>query len=217
MDLSRRICEFVYVSKTVSNNANPFVKSTVIPNGVDIKEFLPKKRNNNKKNVILNVSALVSWKRQDLLIKALSTINSSSLILVGKGDRENYLKELGNRLIPNKLEIVSYEHRDMPKIYQKADLFSFPTVPWESFGIVLIEAMASGLPVVATDDPIRREIIGSAGLFVDPTDTDAYSKAIEKALNTNWGDKPRKQAEKFSWDKIANKYEELFKQIVKNQ
>ncbi len=81
----------------------------------------------------------------------------------------------------------------------------------------MLEALASNIAVVATDDPIRREIVGSAGLFVDPTDTEAYSKAIEKALNTNWGDKPRKQAEKFGWDKIANEYEELFKQIVKNQ
>ena len=60
----------------------------------------------------------------------------------------------------------------------------------------MVEAMASGLPVVATDDPIRREIVGDAGLFVDPTDTNKFANTIEKALNTNWGEKPRKQAEK---------------------
>ena len=101
----------------------------------------------------------------------------------------------------------------MSEVYRRANLLVFPTVPWESFGIVLIEAMASGLPVVATDDPIRREIVGDAGLFVDPTNIEEYAKAIEKALSTDWGDKPRKQAEKFSWDIIASSYEELFKNI----
>jgi len=73
--------------------------------------------------------------------------------------------------------------------------------------------MASGLPVVAADDPIRREIVGDAGIFVDPTDTDAYAKAIKEALGKNWGDVPRKQAEKFSWDEIALKYERLLKSL----
>ncbi|HLD91975.1 MAG TPA: glycosyltransferase, partial [Patescibacteria group bacterium] len=85
--------------------------------------------------------------------------------------------------------------------------------PTESFGIVLVEAMATGLPVVATNDAIRKEIVGDAGLFVDPTNADEYAKILEKALNTNWGDKPRNQAEKFSWDKIAKSYEEILENL----
>jgi glycosyltransferase involved in cell wall biosynthesis len=103
----------------------------------------------------------------------------------------------------------------MPSVYATADLFSYPTSTWESFGIVLVEAIASGLGVVATDDPIRREIVGNAGIFVDPTDTKAYSEALKEALETNWGDEPRKQAEKFSWDKIAKQYEKLFTDLTK--
>jgi glycosyltransferase involved in cell wall biosynthesis len=101
----------------------------------------------------------------------------------------------------------------MPRVYGAADIFTYPTVPWESFGIVLVEAMASGLPVVATDDPIRREIVGDAGLFDDPLNTKVYAKALRKALAKDWGDKPRKQAEKFSWDKIADQYHKLFDEL----
>lgn len=196
---------------------NPFVKSVYIPNGVSLEDFglqgetLQLKL---EKPVILCVSALVGWKRLDLIIKAVSRLKNGSLLLVGKGDQENNLQKLGDKLLPNRFKIFNFDHKDMPKVYRSADLFTFSTVPWESFGIVLVEAMASGLAVVATDDPIRREIVGDAGLFVDPTDINAFAKTIEKALDTTWGEKPRKQAEKFDWDIIAKHYEELFKNII---
>jgi len=73
--------------------------------------------------------------------------------------------------------------------------------------------MATNLPVVATNDQIRQEIVGDAGILVDPTNVQEYSLSLRKALETKWGDKPRKQAEKFSWDKIAEEYENLFQNI----
>ncbi len=202
--------------KKWAEKTNSFVKSVKIPNGASLKNFETKGESLQlklKRPVILCVSALVDWKRLDLIIKAVSKIKEGTLVLVGKGDQENKLQKLGDKFLSNRFKILSFEHKDMPKVYKSADLFTFPTVPWESFGIVLVEAMACGLPVVATDDPIRREIVGDAGLFVDPTDTSAYMKAIEIALNTNWGEKPRKQAEKFDWDKIAKQYEELFNSL----
>lgn len=202
--------------KKWAEKANHFVKSIKIPNGVSLDNFGPQGeifQLQLERPIVLCVSALVDWKRLDLVIKAVSKINKGSLLLVGKGDQENKLLKLGDKLLPNRFKILNFEHKDMPKVYRSADLFTFATIPWESFGIVLVEAMASGLPVVATDDPIRREIVGDAGFFVDPTNTDEYAKALEKALNTDWGNKPRKQAEKFSWDIITSQYEKLFKNI----
>jgi len=194
---------------------NPFVKVEKIPNGVDLSKFTFKSQTfKNKKTkkikTILCVAAFDEWKRQDLLIKAVSKLKDTKLILVGKGAEEAKLKSLGDKLLPGRFEIKSFKHSDMPKVYKEADLFSFPTVPWESFGIVLVEAMASNLPIVCTNDPVRREIVGDAGIFIDPDKTEDYAKALKAALNTNWGNKPRKQAEKFSWDEIARRYEEIF-------
>jgi len=199
-----------------AKKVNPFVKIEKIPNGVDLFRFgnivkpldigLPKP-------IILCVGAFDFWKRQDLLIKAVSKLAEGSVLLVGKGKQESELSRLGQELLGRRFRMLNFPHNEMPKVYRAADIFTYPTVPWESFGIVLVEAMGSGLPVVATDDPIRREIVGDAGFFVDPRDTDAYAKALREALDKNWGDIPRKQAEKFDWDEIAIEYEKLFKSL----
>ena len=161
------------------------------------------------------VGAFTKEKRHDLIIKAVAKLKDTKLIIAGGGgELKQDIKTLGEKLLgKERFEIIETTNDKMPEIYNKANLLVFPTVPWESFGIVLVEAMASGLPVVATDDPIRREIVGDAGLFVDPTDINKFANTIEKALNTAWGEKPRKQAEKFSWDKIALKYEKLFQKL----
>lgn len=201
-----------------AKKVNSFVRVERVPNGVDLGDFSSTAKHIEialPKPVVLCVSAFDKWKRLDLVIKAVAKVSRMSLLLVGKGSQEKYLQALGSGLLGKRFKIMSFPHDKMPQVYPVADIFTYPTVPWESFGIAMVEAMASGLPVVATDDPIRREIVGEAGLFVDPNDTDAYTKALKKALNTDWGDKPRKQAEKFDWDKIALEYEKLFKEITK--
>lgn len=192
------------------------VRVEIIPNGVDLEKFNPQVepfKIDLPTPIILNVSALTKEKRLDLVIKAMAK-TSGSLVLVGKGPQEEQLKKIGEELLPGRFKILSFSHDQMPPVFRAASLFTYATVPWESFGIVLLEAMASGLPVVATDDPIRREIVGEAGLFVNPENTQEYAKTIEKALELKWGDKPKKQAEKFSWDKITEEYNNLFQTLL---
>ncbi|MBX4205794.1 glycosyltransferase family 4 protein, partial [Candidatus Microgenomates bacterium] len=197
---------------------NPLVEIFVIPNGVDLKDFKSNIKAYNfnlPRPIVLDVSALTFWKRQELAIKAVAKLDNGSLLLVGMGEDESKLRKIGENLLPGRFKILSVNHNEMPSIYASSDLFTFPTIPAESFGIVLVEAMAAGLPVVATNDPIRKEIVGNAGLLVDPENTKNYADAISQALTVNWGDKPRKQAEKFSWDKIAIEYKKLFENLVK--
>lgn len=199
-----------------SKKRNPFVRSVYIPNGVDLNRFIVKSNAYSQKiKTVLSVGAFTEQKRHELVIQVISKLKNVKLVIAGGGgDKKDEIRMLGEKLLgKERFEIIETTNDKMPKIYRSADVFTLASKPSESFGIVLVEAMACGLSVVATNDPIRREIVGDAGLFVNPTDADAYAEAIKKALNTNWGGKPRKQAEKFDWDIIAKKYEKLFNSL----
>jgi glycosyltransferase involved in cell wall biosynthesis len=207
-------------AKNWARKFNPLVHVEKIPNGVDLQKFSPEGesyKTNLKKPIVLAVGAFTGQKRLDLTIKAVSKLKDASLLLVGGGgELKEKLESEGKRLLGNRFQILSVPFEDMPKIYKSADVFTLPSASSEAFGNVYVEAMASGLPVVATNDEQRREIVGEAGILVDPTKIKEYSLVLQEALDTNWGDKPRKQAEKFSWESIAEKYEELFKRLNKN-
>lgn len=211
---------FIALSTRLKNWAsgfNPFIKVVYIPNGVDILKFKPggeALQTNLKKPVVLVVGALTDEKRIELAVRAVAQLDAS-LLVVGDGPLKNRITTLAKNLLGKRFQIMKANFEDMSKVYRAADIFTLPSPWYRSFEIVLTEAMATNVPVVANDDPIRREIVGDAGFFVDPTDKEAYAQAIEKALKTSWGDKPRKQSEKFSWDIIAKKYEDLFTALLK--
>jgi glycosyltransferase involved in cell wall biosynthesis len=211
---------FVGLSSKALNWAkkiNPFVKSVYIPNGVDLTRFMNTDlRFKNKTKTILCVGAATEQKRLDLVISAVAKLEKVNLTIAsGGGDLKDRIYDLGIKNLGNRFKMISVPFDKMPEVYRAADVFTMPSASSEAFGNVLVEAMASGLPVVATKDPIRKEIIGDAGILVDPTDTDAYASALGEALKKSWGEKPRKQAEKFSWDGIAKKYDELFQTLSK--
>lgn len=202
--------------KIWARKVNPLVKVQKIPNGVDLSKFTSKVKGfeiDLPHPIILCVAAFDFWKRLSLTIKAVSKLKNGSLFLVGTGEEEERLRKMGEKLLPGRFRIASFKHSEMPKVYTACDLFTYPTSPWESFGIVVIEAMACGLPVVVNNDPIRREIVGDAGILVDPADTEAYVKAIKEALAKKWDDKPRKWVEKFDWAIIAGKYQKIFDEL----
>lgn len=207
-------------AKKWARRANPLAKTVYIPNGVDLRLFYPDPyvKKDKKFKIILAVGAFTKQKRLDLVIKAAAPINNAKVLIAGAtGELKKELTDLGNTLLgAERFEIQSALSMDkMPSIYKSADIFTLPSESSEAFGNVLVEAMASGLPVVATSDPIRGEIVGDAGILVDPSDIDRYTNALRSVLESDWNSKPRIQAEKFDWDKITVEYEKLFDQIIK--
>lgn len=206
-------------SKKWARKVNPFYSKVVaIPAGVDLNIFKPsgKKADTNLKSpIILAVGAAQKGKRLELTINAVARLKTSSLLLISSGPNKDKLKRLGTKLLGDRFMLKTVSYEEIPKYYRVADVFTLPSWSYEAFGIVYLEAMATGLPVIATDDELRREIVGNAGILVDPTDIEAYALAIKKALKTEWGSKPIRRAEKFSWDKVADQYEKLFERLFK--
>lgn len=186
---------------------------TKIPNGVDLTKFKPEGEKIDLKlkgPIVLSVGALVWYKHHQRTIKALSLLKDVALVLVGEGPEKNKLQDLGDQLLGDRFKIIQSDYKDLPKIYRGADLFALPSWEREAFGIVYLEALASGLGVVAPDDLARKEVIGDAGILVDVSSPEQYAQAIGKALTLEWKTKAIDQAQKFSWEKIARKYEEVF-------
>lgn len=189
------------------------VRVVYIPNGVDLKKFNPEVKPakiNLERPIIICVAGLNPYKRVDLTIKAVSKLDKGSLLLLGDGPEREKTESLGQKLLgPKRFLRTTVSYEEMPSYYTTCDLFTLVSESSEAFGSAYLEAMASGLPVVATDDESRREIIGEAGLFVNPENLEEYAQTLEKALKIDFGNKPRQQAQKFSWDKITSQYEEI--------
>ena len=199
-----------------AKNKNPLVKSVVIPDGVDIDKFNPhgdKAKIPLKHPIVLSVGALEEGKRHKLIIDAVAKTKASLLIL-GKGNLREKLSSYGKNKLGNRFIISNVDYSEIPNNYRACDIFTSASGAWYSFEMVILEAMASNLPVVVNKDIIRDEIIGDAGFSVDPQKVNDYAKIIENTLNTNWGNKPRIQAEKYSWDLVSKKYEKLFLTLI---
>lgn len=209
---------FVAISTRAKNwakKANPFLRRVeYIPNGVSLDRFRPDGAAFETKlawPVVVCVGALVPQKRIDLVIRAVAELTNVSLLVVGDGGTKGEIEKLGKELLSGRFELVSVAHERMPKIYRAGDVFCLVPQNSEAFGIVFVEAMATNLPVVTIKDDQRREIVGNGGVLVrNPKNAKKLAKAINKALKKKWGNAPRRQAEKFSWDEIAEKYEKLF-------
>lgn len=207
-------------AKKWAERANPFIRVDHIPDGVDLKKFDARGERIDlglRRPIVLCVSALIPTKRVELVIKAVAKLKNVSLCVVGKGDLREELNKLGRSLMGNRFALFEFSFDEMPKVYRSCNVLVSASLPFYSFEMVLLEAMASGIPVVANNDPIRKEIVGNAGFLADPTNIDLFANAIQVALYKNWADKPRKQAEKFDWEKVTKMYDSLFKKLIEHK
>ncbi len=189
-----------------------------IPEGVDLEKFSSKGEKvqvDLPRPIILSVGALAWYKYHDRVIKAVSKMRQGSVLIVGEGEAKEDLENLGKKLLSGRFKIISLPFEDMPKVYRSCDLFTLPSWSREAFGMVYLEAMSSGLGVVAPDDQSRKEIIEEAGLFTSVVDPVNYAAVLEKAVIVDWSKKARAQAEKFSWEKITDMYEKLMFDMIK--
>lgn len=222
-------------SIAVSQTARRFARECfragdeIIPNGVDTKRFYPpSKRSATQKEIkILFVGRLERRKGVLFLIRALGKIVAElpvSLTIVGDGperdEAENLVDELRLRKKVSFLGRVADE--DLPKIYREADIFCSPAIAGESQGIVLLEAMASGLPLVVYTNPGYQELLKDypeKRCLVSTEDITGLAQALEMLVKDQeirqelgkWG---RKKAEDYDWSKIAQEILSFYRYVI---
>lgn len=207
-------------------------KINLVRLGVDLERFQPKKKVNNQ-ITILFVGRLVEEKGIIDLLKAFyqvkKQINSSKLKLKIIGDGglrsqlESFIKE---KKLMDDVIILKRDYSQIHRDYQQADLFVLPTKKtnsWEEqYGMVLIEAMASGLPVVVYNSGAVKEIIGEAGILVNENNYQQLVKQTIFLINhererTKIGKIARRRAEKyFDARKTAQTIEKIYLKYYEN-
>lgn len=169
---------------------------------------------------ILGVGRLKKPKGYPYLLKAYSLISKSideRLVILGEGEEEYNLKKLAKDLrIQERVLFLGFQ-RNPYKFMRNATVFVLSSL-WESFALVIVEAMTCGVPVISTDCPSGPgEIItnGENGILVPPKDEQALADAIlnllkDENLRKRLAEEGRKRAEDFRIEKILPRYEELF-------
>ncbi len=194
----------------------------VIPNGVDINLFKPI-RKRNKKFIITHFSRISPEKAQHLSVEAYLKLpkkirEKCELHIVGFVNDKDYYnslkREKGIKYITNLTD------KELAKEIAKSDLVIFPTLMSEGFGLVVLEAMACGVPVIATDQKAIREAGGDACIYFKQGDVKMLIKKIvklykDKELRKRLIKKGLKRAKQFSWDNTYKRYKQLYEELLR--
>jgi len=181
--------------------------------GVDLDFFRPTVPpfyiNELEHPIVLSTSAFLESKRLDLIVKAVHKLGKGSLIMTSDGPQRKRICRLGKNLLGKRFHYLGVRpFEDIPKLYAKSDVLVLASKR-EPYGRTLLEAMACNTPVIAPYDKTREWMVGEGGMLLD--NMNALSEGIKTTTEIEWGEKPRKQAEKFSWDKTVDMYEKAFK------
>jgi phosphatidylinositol alpha-mannosyltransferase len=156
------------------------------PNGVDVQRFAtaePADLGLGKK--VLFLSRLEKRKGLEVLIQAMTRLRDleARLIVVGTGPQERAARSLVSSLGVDAEFLGRVHDDDLPSIYRGADVYCAPALGGESFGIVLIEAMAAGAPVVCSDLEGFRAVAGGAAEIVPPGEAGPLADALRRVLS----------------------------------
>ncbi len=198
----------------------------IIPNGIDVDHFAqgvePWPQFQDGKTNLLFVGRLEKRKGLKYLLQAYSRLKwelpNIRLIVVGPGNLDKDSHRILGASNPQDVVLagrVSYE--DLARYYASADIFCAPATGAESFGIVLLEAMAAGKPVVASDIAGYNGIIrhGRQGLLFPKRDTEAMASALRflvlnPDLAQQLGKTGRRMVEQYRWSSVANQVESYY-------
>jgi phosphatidyl-myo-inositol alpha-mannosyltransferase len=223
--VARRIAVRIAVSEAAAAFARARIGGVfqIVPNGADVERFAratPAELGEGVK--LLFVGRLDERKGFRVATAAFGTLAPGRpklrLVVVGEGPERSAVDGLPNDVRDRVLLVGTVPNVDLPKYSAACDLYVGPAVGGESFGIVLIEAMAAGLPVVASGIPGYTEVVrdGVDGLLVPPRDADALATAIARVLDDRvlaerLTEAGRERARTFDWSVVGARLLALYR------
>ncbi len=205
----------------------------ILPTGIDLDNYKNIKKGfirnkikiSDQTKILLYVGRLGKEKSVDFLIHAFKIINqknsNTTLVYVGEGPEEAALKKLAKELNVDKnvYFLGSVKHEDVPKIYGDADIFVFASQT-ETQGLVVLEALASGIPVIAVDDPAFKNVVdnGKNGYLVKHNINTFSEKVLlllgNETIYKNFSESALMSVRKFAIDNTAMYLEKLYEKVI---
>jgi len=201
----------------------------VVHNGVDIeriqKVISDTKYPEDDTFRVCTAARMVPVKNQSALVRAFDSVvdkhPNSDLIFLGGGPLRGELEQLTSDLkLTDNVQFRGEVSRErVYEVFAQSDVFAIPSNA-EGFCVAAVEAMASGLPVVASDIPIFHEVVGDNGLFIDQTDPNDIAETILELRGNETEYQKRSQMAKqratteFSLDKCAEAYYDIYKEVL---
>jgi len=223
----------IAISHRARQAAEPYVPGEfrIIPSGVDLTRFhpgvLPRPERKPGQQRILFLGRLDARKGIEVLLRAMPQVAHSlpnaRLVVAGRGPLERDARRLAQRLgIPSRVDFLgSVPLEDLPGLYAGSEVYCAPSHGGETLGIVLLEAMASGTPVVASRIPGYDETIreGVDGILVPPDDPAGLAAALvrllaDESLRRRLAGAGLSRAQDFAWPKIAQQTLDFYLELL---
>jgi glycosyltransferase involved in cell wall biosynthesis len=197
----------------------------VIPPGVDIAQFHPRKGERPVAGRVIAVGTLLDRKRYDDLIRAISRVQQAypltHLVLVGSGPQEASLKLLANQLgiSPSVSFAGSVPRAELVNLLHSAEVFCHPA-ELDTFPLAVLEAMASGIPTVVSSAGALPEIVGSAGLVHEVGNEADLARQLAQLVSSErfrqeLGMAARARVlERFTWQAMSDAYLDLYRRTA---
>lgn len=193
----------------------------ITPNGIDVGRFASAEPLgppfSGSGPTVLFLGRLESRKGLDVLIEAMAGNDDLDALLVvaGSGPEKRSARALARRLGVRAEWLGRVSEADKPRIYRSADVYCAPALGGESFGIVLIEAMAAGAPVVCSDLDAFRAVTSGAAELAPPGDARALAHALRAVLtqpgrSDEMRARSHREAQRFSWDALVGDVETAY-------
>jgi glycosyltransferase involved in cell wall biosynthesis len=230
-NLTRRMDRLIAVSDVSRELFEPHFPGPwqVIPNGIDADLFRPLRAGERRPDGpprILYVGRLEPRNALDVLLEALVLLRRGGhdVIVQAVGDgpmRERFEAMARDLGVADRVEWLGPRLGDRPRLYREATVFACPCLI-ASFGVVLLEALASGTPIVATDNIGFRQVIrdGMPASFVPPREPAALAEGITALLDDpdrrrEWGERGRRLAEeRYAWPNVAAAVERVYEEVL---